>query len=142
MVRYYGYYSNKSRGLRKKTDEDDDIAHIIDTSLSDKSFRNSWARLIQKIYEVGPLLCPKCQGPMKIISFIKEQAVIKQILRHLVLWEVRNNGPPAPRLEILFKSRRTSRCVVTHRLVAGSGHRSPIMVTGPILARTHAPEIR
>ncbi|MFP4040391.1 MAG: hypothetical protein ACOCPQ_02325, partial [Desulfosudaceae bacterium] len=65
-----------------------------DTGLSNKVFRKSWARLIQKIYEVDPLLCPKCQGPMKIISFIEEQAIIKQILQHLGLWEIRNNGPP------------------------------------------------
>ena len=94
MVRYYGYYSNKSRGQRKKADQDEDIAHIIDTGLSNKAFRKSWARLIQKIYEVDPLLCPKCQGQMKIISFIEEQAVIKQILQHLGLWDIRNTGPP------------------------------------------------
>ena len=62
--------------------------------LPNKAFRKSWARLIQKVYEVDPLLCPKCQGQMKIISFIEEQAVIKQILQHLGLWETRNNGPP------------------------------------------------
>jgi len=94
MVRYYGYYSNKSRGQRKKADQDDDIENIIDIGLSNKAFRKSWARLIQKIYEVDPLLCPKCQGQMKIISFIEEQAVIKQILQHLGLWEIRNTGPP------------------------------------------------
>jgi len=32
--------------------------------------RKAWARLIQKIYEVDPLTCPKCKGAMKIISFI------------------------------------------------------------------------
>jgi len=94
MVRYYGYYSNKSRGQRIKADQDNDIANIIDTGLSDKVFRKSWARLIQKIYEVDPLLCPKCQGQMKIISFIEETDVIKQILQHLGLWDIRNNGPP------------------------------------------------
>ena len=62
--------------------------------LSNKAFRKSWARLIQKVYEVDPLLCPKCQGQMKIISFIEEQAVIKQILQRLGLWETRNNDPP------------------------------------------------
>jgi len=94
MVRYYGYYSNKSRGQRKKADQDDDIENIIDIGLSNKAFRKSWARLIQKVYEADPLLCPKCQGQMKIISFIEEQAVIKQILKHLGLWEIRNIGPP------------------------------------------------
>ena len=103
MVRYAAcpavpcgsFYSNKSRGQRKKADEDEDIAQIIDTGLSNKAFRKSWARLIQKVYEVDPLLCPQCQGQMKIISFIEEQAVIKQILQHLGLWEIRNTGPPA-----------------------------------------------
>jgi hypothetical protein len=32
---------------------------------------------------------------MKIISYIEEQAVIKQILQHLGLWEIRNTGPPS-----------------------------------------------
>jgi len=49
MVRYYGYYSNKSRGQRKKADQDGDIENIIDTGLSNKAFRKSWARLIQKV---------------------------------------------------------------------------------------------
>jgi hypothetical protein len=38
---------------------------------------------------------------MKIISFIEETDVIKQILQHLGLWEVRNNGPPAVPLNIV-----------------------------------------
>ena len=71
-------------------------------SLADKAFRKSWARLIQKIYEVDPLLFTKCQGQMKIISFIEGQAVIKQILQRLVLWEIRNTGPPpTPNLNIV-----------------------------------------
>ena len=94
MVRYYGFYSNKSRGQRIKAEQDNDIACILNAGLSDKAFRKSWARLIQKIYEVDPLCCPKCRGPMKIISIIEEQVVIKQILQHLGLWEVRNTGPP------------------------------------------------
>ena len=32
--------------------------------------KNIWARLIQKIYEVDPLTCPKCRGIMRIISII------------------------------------------------------------------------
>jgi hypothetical protein len=30
----------------------------------------NWARLIQKIYEVDPLTCPKCQGKMRIIYLL------------------------------------------------------------------------
>ena len=28
-----------------------------------------WAALIKMVYEVDPLICPKCGGTMKIISF-------------------------------------------------------------------------
>jgi len=36
--------------------------------------------LIQKIYEVDPLTCPKCQGSMRVIAFIEHEDVIKKIL--------------------------------------------------------------
>ncbi len=68
MIRYYGYYSNKSRGLRKKAGTDDQVPALIDSDISRKAFRKNWARLIQKIYNVDPLLCPKCSGFMKIIQ--------------------------------------------------------------------------
>jgi hypothetical protein len=95
-VRYYGFYSNKSRGLRKKADTDDNIPAIIPNELSSKEFRQNWARLIQKVYEFDPLICPKCQGPMRIISFIEEIEIIEIILRHLGLWDIRNHDPPQP----------------------------------------------
>jgi len=46
-------------------------------------------------YNADPLLCPKCHGEMKIISFIEDKAVIEKILRQLGLWENRNHDPPA-----------------------------------------------
>ena len=95
-VRYYGYYSNKSRGLRKKANADNEIPTIILNEMSSKEFRQNWARLIQKVYEVNPLICPKCQGAMKIISFIEDIEIIEMILRHLGLWDIRNHDPPAP----------------------------------------------
>ena len=48
MVRYYGYYSNVSRGKRKET-EDDGVACILEADKSSKEYRKNWARLIQKI---------------------------------------------------------------------------------------------
>lgn len=95
-VRYYGWYSNKSRGMRKKADLDDTIPTVIPNEMSSKEFRQSWARLIQKIYDVDPLICPKCQGTMRIISFIEELDIIEKILRHLGLWDIRNHDPPKP----------------------------------------------
>jgi hypothetical protein len=94
MVRYYGYYSNKSRGLRKKADTDDDVPALIESEASSKEFRKKWARLIQKIYNVDPLLCPKCFGSMRIIAFIEDQQIVKKILQHLDLWHVKPKPPP------------------------------------------------
>jgi len=62
--------------------------------MSSKEARQNWARLIQKIYEVDPLVCPKCQGSMKIISFIENLELIEKILRHLGLWDTRIHDPP------------------------------------------------
>jgi hypothetical protein len=94
MVRYYGCYSNKSRGMRKKTGIDDQESAWSNQLYHTTVFRRNWARLIQKIYQVAPLLCPKCQGPMKVISFIEDDALIKKILKHLGLWDTRNHDPP------------------------------------------------
>jgi len=77
MVRYYGYYSNKMRGIRKKVGEDDNEQALIESILKSREFRKNLARLIRKIYHVNPLLCLKCQGVMKIIYFIEERYVIK-----------------------------------------------------------------
>jgi hypothetical protein len=94
MVRYYGYYSNVSRGKRKIQDKDDALPSILEPDGSSKGYRKNWARLIQKIYEVDPLTCPKCQNQMKIISVIENEEVIKKILKHLGLWDVKTRPPP------------------------------------------------
>lgn len=56
---------------------------LIPAEVSRKAFSKNWARLIQKIYEVDPLVCPKCKEAMRIISFIEDAPVIKKILVHL-----------------------------------------------------------
>ena len=45
--------------------------------------RASWARLVRRIYEVDPLLCPRCRGPLSMVAVITEQKVVTAILRHL-----------------------------------------------------------
>jgi hypothetical protein len=39
--------------------------------------------LLARIYEVFPLLCPKCGGAMRIIAFITEEVAVRDILAHL-----------------------------------------------------------
>jgi hypothetical protein len=62
-VRYYGYYTNVSRSKRQKENQGGLIPYIQETVGSSKEYRKNWARLIKKIYEADPLICPKCQGP-------------------------------------------------------------------------------
>jgi hypothetical protein len=71
MVRYYGYYSNVCRGRRQKENQDGVIPYIIEQEEDSKEYRRNWARLIQKIYDVDSLACPRCQGKMSIISLSK-----------------------------------------------------------------------
>jgi len=49
MVRYYGYYSNVSRGRRKKGNRDALIPSVLEPDEDSKAYRKNWARLIQKI---------------------------------------------------------------------------------------------
>ncbi len=46
---------------------DDTIPTIMPNEMSSTEARQNWARLVQIIYEVNSLICPKCQGQMKII---------------------------------------------------------------------------
>ena len=42
-----------------------------------------WAVLIARIYEVFPLLCPMCDGQMRLIAFVTEGTQIRKILNHI-----------------------------------------------------------
>jgi ribosomal protein S27E len=98
LVRYYGWYSHRQRGIRKRTRQVGQVESdklTIDRSALDTQTSatggalSAWARLIKRVYEVDPLECPCCGGQMKIVSFIEhcQGDVIKQILRHCSLWE-------------------------------------------------------
>ena len=59
-----------------------------------KACRRTWAQLIEKVYLVSPLVCPKCRSTMNIISFIEDPAVVRKILKHLGIWEIKARPPP------------------------------------------------
>ncbi len=46
-------------------------------------FASIWAMLLARIYEINPLVCPRCGGEMRIIAFITEMEPISRILRHI-----------------------------------------------------------
>ena len=100
LIRYYGWYSNKSRGLRAKGQAQVAAAAAPAKSAapSAQEARKRWASLIKQVYEVDPLLCPKCGEEMKIISFIerRQSKVIEKILRHCGMWEEAAARAPPP----------------------------------------------
>jgi len=92
-VRYYGSYSNVTRGRLKKEEGEPEF-HIIEDE-TPGGLNKSWARLIQKIYEVDPLICPKCGGEMRVIAFIEDYKIIKKILDYLGIYEFgKKRSPP------------------------------------------------
>ncbi len=108
LVRYYGAYSNVSRGKRRRQDKatigagprDSEHAPAAradrDQSPDARALRRSWAQLIKRVYEVDPLVCPSCGGEMRIIAFIIDHDVVDAILRHLAKAEARSpRGPPS-----------------------------------------------
>jgi hypothetical protein len=104
QIRYYGWYSNKRRGMRKSPQADsstfgpDEYWEKLECDTDyRKKCRMTWAALIKCVYEVDPLKCPNCGGTMKVISFIErnQSDVIERILRHCDLWkETPTRAPP------------------------------------------------
>ena len=98
MVRYYGLYSNAHRGKIRKTASALSSPPIIeDDQISVLS--KGWAEMIRKVYEVDPLLCPRCAGQMRIISFIEEPKTIDRIISHLKLTFEAARPPPSQVLQ-------------------------------------------
>ncbi len=74
----------------------------------------AWALLLARIYEAFPLLCPKCGSEMRIIAFITEAVVVRDILAHL-------GEPLSPKRWRRPVARRCGRC----RLSGRAGTRKP-----------------
>lgn len=47
--------------------------------------RIAWAELLQRVFEVDALACPKCGGRMRVLSAITDPTVALRILRCLTL---------------------------------------------------------
>ena len=103
LVRYVGWYSNRARGERAKARHDGHTPNPCAASADPvgefaQRAKAAWARLIRKVYEVDPLECPKCKGPMRVIALIDDPRGVRRILEHLGRWapEATERGPPVP----------------------------------------------
>jgi hypothetical protein len=106
LVRYYGWYSNVSRGKRRKAEAENGEAGgagagpasraACAEARNARALRRSWAQLIKRIYEVDPLVCPSCGSEMKVIAFITEHDLVDAILRHRERKEAQDaRAPPS-----------------------------------------------
>ena len=59
--------------------------------------------LLQKVFAIDVLDCPKCSGRMKLIAFITGAGVARQILEHL---DLPTTGPPTAKAARLGRDER------------------------------------
>ena len=99
-VRRYGYYSNRSRGKRRLGGK----GELILTSPAageERELTRRWRKMLKRIYEVDPLICPQCGSYLAIIGFVSDAAGIRTTLRSLGLREeeeVPASARPPPEL--------------------------------------------
>jgi len=113
-LRRYGLYSSRGRGTwnrkpyvaahapegwKQKHAERPDSPEWqqipdADPPVCSAERRAAWARLIAKVYEVDPMICPRCGSPMKVLAVITDPREVAKILRHLV-----KTGKPPPGLQ-------------------------------------------
>jgi hypothetical protein len=117
LIRCYGLYSSRTKGAWESmphvverapagwkiqherqtgTSDPGDFEPNEDADFSDDSpdaraYRKAWARLLSKVYEIDPMVCPKYGSKMKVIAIIQEPLEIERILRHLM-----KQGRPPP----------------------------------------------
>lgn len=48
-----------------------------------KGVVSSWAMLLARIYDVFPLVCPQCSGPMRVLNFVTEVQSVEKLLAHI-----------------------------------------------------------
>lgn len=88
--RFFGVYSSKYRG---KVTTTYDCSLPQDRELPARRPSHNWARLMRKIFEIDPLLCPVCGSEMKIIrlrqkatagqeAFTTDPLEIERLLKH------------------------------------------------------------
>jgi hypothetical protein len=153
LVCYYGWYSNRTRGERHAAaGATGNVTTLyLDETPADRQSRAHWARLIQKVsalascfalprpsldsYEVDPLACPKCGSTMRIIAVIDDPAVIRQILKHLRLW----NPHPKASEHAARASALADEYHPPPDLPSRSRHRLKRRNTAPFVRRTRAP---
>jgi len=63
LQRYYGHYTSRVRGMRRKAGINDETNPPLMVDPEPEAVREAkkrWANLLRHIFEVDPLTCPRC----------------------------------------------------------------------------------
>ena len=109
LVRYYGWYSNKSRGLRAvaAVNATATAGSVPTTALPPppRRRRTAWRELIKHVWGVDPLKCPLCSALLQPIAVVETAAEIHAVLAPLGLSRSHDrpfaHGPPVPEVTVL-----------------------------------------
>jgi hypothetical protein len=105
QVRYYGWYSNRSRGLRQRT-ADAAAGELHAPPARSRRRRAAWRELIQQVWGTDPLKCPLCPGLLRPIAVVETKAEILAVLVPLGLDRPHERpfalGPPRPEVAVLI----------------------------------------
>ncbi|MCJ7488006.1 MAG: transposase [Candidatus Aminicenantes bacterium] len=93
-VRYYGLYANAHRGKVRKAGLSPFLLRMAEEEVR-RIPSKGWAEMIRKVYEVDPMVCPKCGGKMKVVAFITDYPAVDRIIDHLKLTFVAEKPPPS-----------------------------------------------
>jgi hypothetical protein len=108
QVRYYGWYSNKTRGLRQRSGFCPPALSLSNGPARPKRPRRAWRDLIQQVWGADPLRCPLCNGLLRPIAVVETQADILAILIPLGLARPHERpfaaGPPRPEVTVLVEA--------------------------------------
>ena len=91
-TRWLGLYSPRARGKKRREERFQKLLQNnfgpLDNPLPTRPPSQSWARCMKLVFEVDPLLCPKCGSTMKIKSFVQNPHEIDRLCNSigLVSW--------------------------------------------------------
>lgn len=68
---FYGFYASRVRASRREKKQGSELK--AQAAPAKRHCPPSWARLISKVYQVDPLVCKGCGGPLKIVAYITDE---------------------------------------------------------------------
>lgn len=90
VTRYHGLFAPHSKERKKivlgeqKEKKEPKLTHSLSDN-ANKQSRMTWAKLLNRVFQVDVTLCQFCRGEIKVVAAIMERTAIEKILSHLGL---------------------------------------------------------